>query len=274
MKSKSLFVLVILAQAFALGCALVDYPVIEDSRGDYEGIIRTGHKAYIQPTFRVATLYPDGSDEIFWMVYQNSYGDQKLYTFNNYDPSGAVSFLDQTYCDWKFEFCEVSRAWNPIQNDDEFDYEFFPDCSGWRSILTIVGLAPFQRVGECGDRVALGGGAQALAGMLANLDETTWRGERAYHLPIDADRFSATLESAGGTVSAMPVFGKYDLVVTDELEYIVPMTPNSRHQLSWVQGWVAEHGHEATMRFSYQGFESTLSLRFVSEGLAHSQGRF
>lgn len=109
----------------ATGCAITDYPVISDDRADYSGVIRTGHKAYIMGTSSVATIWDDGSDELFTMVYQNEYGDQKLYTFNNFDPTAAILFVDQTYCDWRYQGCELARATNP-QNpaiDDPFDYE-------------------------------------------------------------------------------------------------------------------------------------------------------
>lgn len=259
--------------ALALGCAISNYPVITDDRGDYSGVIRTGHKAYIYPSFTGATLYPDGSDEIFNMVYQNAYGDQRLYAFNNYDPSGAVNFLDQTYCDWRFDDCEISRSWNPVQNDtDPFDYEFFPECSGSRSLSLLNSYG--SRIGECGDRLPYRRDLQSMLEAFANLDEISWRGERAYHLPLDAQVFSASLESVSGSVAEVPVFGRYDLLVTDRFEHVIPMTPNARHQLRWLEAWVAENGPGAVLTYDYKGISGEMPLRFRAEGLAYNAGRF
>ena len=88
------------------GCAITDYPLITDDRGDYSGLIRTGHKAYIVPSRQAAFIWPDGSDELFSLVYQNAYGDQRISTFNNFDPTATAIFLDQTYCDWQFSNCQ------------------------------------------------------------------------------------------------------------------------------------------------------------------------
>lgn len=261
-----------LVLALALGCAITSYPVIVDDRGDYSGVVRTGHKAYIVPSFAAAAVYPDGSDELYSMVYQNQYGDQSIYTFNNYDPSGAVVFLDQTYCDWKFEDCEIVRAWNPIQNDDLFDYEFFEDCSGARS-LTLL-LAYSIRIGECGDHRPLGGDLQTAFSVFSELGQTMWRGHRAYHLPIDASVASASLESATGLVEQVPIYGSYDVIVTNDLQLVVPMTPNARHQLAWLRSWVDRNGPDATLRYDYDSFVSELDLRLRADGLAYNAGRF
>lgn len=257
--------------ALALGCALTDYPIVTDDRGDYSGIIRTAHKAYVFQSAQAATVYPDGSDELFVLVYQNQYGDQSLYTFNNYDPTGATVFLDQTYCDWKFEDCEVVRAWNPVQNDDDFDYEFFEDCSGARSVGLLIAYG--TRFGECGDRRPIGGDLQEAFSVFSDLGKTTWRGAPAYHLPFDATNTTVTLESGAGAVESMPIFGNFDVILTDELQLAVPMTPNARHQLNWLRGWVDRHGAGARLTYDYQGFVNHLDVHFRADGLSYNAGR-
>jgi hypothetical protein len=274
MMGKAILTVWALVLALALGCAITDYPEIIDDRGDYSGLIRTGHKAYIIPSFTGATVYPDGSDELYSMVYQNQYGDQSIYTFNNFDPSGAVIFLDQTYCDWKFDDCELARAWDPVQNDDRFDYEFFEDCSGARSLGGLIAYTDFNRVGECGDHRPFGGDLRGALQAFSDLGQTSWRGAPAYHLPIEATTFSATLESTSGKIEQMPIYGGLDVIVTEELQLVVPMTPNARHQLNWLRGWVDRNGPDATLRYDYGGFVSELDLRIRADGLSYNAGRF
>ncbi|NJN64125.1 MAG: hypothetical protein HC882_04105 [Acidobacteria bacterium] len=269
---KLLYGVFALAMIASLGCAITDYPFVTDTRGGYTGLIRTAHKAYITPSGQVATIYADGSDELFSLVYQNQYGDQKLYTFNNFDPTGAVSFLDQTYCDWQFEDCEIVRAWNPRQNDvDPFDYELFADCSGARSLSLLLSVG--TRIGECGDG-AFWSDKQALMGVFADLDTTSWRGGTAYVLPINAGNTNITLTSAAGISETVPVFGAITGFVTEKLQLAFPMTPNTRHQINYLRGWVAENGQNATMTFDYAGVSANLDLTFVGDGLTHNAGRF
>ncbi len=267
---KLLYIALVAALAASFGCAITNYPIITDDRGDYSGIIRTGHKAYVQPSGQVATIYSDGSDELFSMVYQNQYGDQKLYTFNNFDPSGAVTFLDQTYCDWQFEDCEITRAWNPIQNDDDFDYELFDDCSGARSLSLLVSYT--ARIGECGDGFMAD--KQGMAAVFSNLDTTTWRGETAYVLPMNSANMTVNFSSATDAVESVPVFGSYTGLITDELQLAIAMTPNARHQLNHLRGWVAQNGSDLTASIQYEGVTADLSLNVVPTGLANNAGRF
>jgi hypothetical protein len=267
---KLLYIALVAALAASFGCAITDYPIITDDRGDYSGIIRTAHKAYVVGTSQTATIWNDGTDELFSMVYQNQYGDQKLYTFNNFDPTGAVTFLDQTYCDWQFEGCEITRAWNPIQNDDEFDYELFEDCSGARSLSLLISQG--SRLGECGDAM-FSADKQSLAATFANLDTTTWRGETAYVLPVSAANTSITLSSAT-SASTMPVFGSYTGLVNDKLQLAFPMTPNARHQVNALRGWVAENGSNVLASIQYEGMNAELELNLRTAGLSHNAGRF
>ena len=112
---RALSALSLLGLLAGVGCHISDYPVITDDRGDYSGVVRTGHKAYIE----------------------------RLYSFNNYDPTASVIYLDQTYCDWQYEGCPPAKSWNPVQNDEPFDleddlYDF--DCSGARSLCVWVAM--------------------------------------------------------------------------------------------------------------------------------------
>jgi hypothetical protein len=267
---KLLFGALLLALV-AAGCAITDYPVITDDRGSYSGVIRTGHKAYIVPSGQVATIWTDGSDELFSLVYQNQYGDQKIYTFNNFDPTGSVNFLDQTYCDWRYEGCEITRAWNPANAniDDTFDYEFFPDCSGARSISVLVSYT--SRIGECGD--GLMADKQNLYAEFANLATTNWRGGVAYVVPMNASNTSITL-TANNNTTAVPMFGQTTGFITEQLQFVLPMTPNTRHQLRWLSGYAAENGARANMTFGYGALSTTFEVAFAADGINHNLNRY
>jgi hypothetical protein len=260
--------------ATAFGCAITNYPIITDDRGDFSGIVRTGHKAYVEPTSQVATIYSDGSDELFTLVYQNQYGDQKLYTFNNFDPTGAVSFLDQTYCDWRYNGCEITRAWNPHQDngqDDPFDYEFFPECSGARSLSTLVDQG--SRLGECGDSL-FEKNSQDMAAEFANLSTTSFRGEEAYVVPFSAANTDITLSAQNDVTTSMPVLGQIDAVLTNDLQLVVPMVPNLRHNMQWLSNFVSQNGDRANLTVQYGSLSGNIDLRFAEEGINYNLSRF
>ncbi|MBP7148960.1 MAG: hypothetical protein KBD01_15625 [Acidobacteria bacterium] len=258
----------LLLAVMAAGCAVTDYPVIYDDRGDFSGIIRTGHKALVM-IGQVATIWSDGTDEIFNLVYQNNYGDQKLYSFNNFDPTGSVMFLDHTYCDWRYSGCEITRAWNPHNAaiDNVFDYELFLDCSGARSLSTLVSYTS-RYYGECGD--GRFNDRQAFMGEFANLATTTFRGEPAYVLGLNAGNASFTFN---GTDTA-PIFGQYNMLVTNNMSLVVPMTPNMKHFLRWTQDWVSQNGARANVTINYGAVTGDFSVQFAPAGIANNLNRF
>ena len=264
---KLLLSALVLALA-AAGCAVTDYPVITDDRGSYSGIIRTGHKAYVVPTSQIATIWDDGSDELFSMVYQNQYGDQKLYTFNNFDPTASVLFLDQTYCDWRYDGCEIARAWNPANAniDDPFDYEFFPDCSGPRSLSLLISQS--SRLAECGDKLPMAD-KQSVMAEFANLATTTWRGGVAYVLPINAENTAVSLNGV-----SVPLYGQFTTFVTGGMDLVVPATPNLRHELRWLADYVGKNGTQANVTLTYGSVSANLSMAFSANGINYNLNRF
>ncbi len=268
---KLLYSVLVLALLTSLGCAITNYSVITDTRGDYSGVIRTMHKAYIIPTSQVAKVYADGSDCLFTMVYQNQYADRTLYTFNNFDPTATVKFLDQTYCDWRYEGCEIVRARDPHQDwlDNKFDHEFFKDCSGARSLSIL--LDQKKRLGECGDRIF--SDLQDLSAEFAELPTTSFRGETVYVVPMNSGNTSITLTS-GDVATNMPIYGQFTGFLTEELQLVVPMTPNMKLQLGWLANHTNANGEAAHVEITYGSLNGAVDLHLLTEGLNYNSSRF
>ncbi len=269
---KLLYSVLVLALLASLGCAITNYPVITDDRGGYSGVIRTGHKAYITPTGQIAQTWPDGSDMLFSMVTQNQYADRTIYTFNNFDPTASVLFLDQTYCDWRYEGCEIFRARDPHQDhlDDIFDGEEFPECDGFRSLTGMVGYN--ERLGECGDRIF--SDRQNLAAEFAELATTTFRGETAYIVPINDANSALTLTNADGLAYNVPLYGQHTAFITSKLQLVATMTPNSRFVHEWLRNYAMENGPETRLEISYGSLTGSVDFALVPDGLAHAASRF
>ncbi|RMF75619.1 MAG: hypothetical protein D6738_03425, partial [Acidobacteria bacterium] len=171
--------------------------------------------------------------------------------------------------DWRHEGCEIVNAWNPRQNDEPFDYQFFGDCSGARSLSLLLSMG--SRIGECGD--GLWADKQGLAGVFADLDTTTWRGGSAYVVPMNAGNTTVTLTSMSGQAETLPLFGNFTGFITEDLNLAIPMTPNVRHELNYVRGWIAANGNQANVSFTYEGVSTELPVTFRPEGLGNNAGR-
>ncbi len=253
------------ALATALGCNITDYPVITDARGaDGGSVMRSFYdKAYVVPSGQLRTIWDDGTDELYSQVTQDWKGDQWLYTFNNFDPTGEVVFLDQTYCDpVRQPVCPMAVSWNPdLPTDDVFDYVYYTDCSGARDISLLVSYT--ARLGECGSGLWSDRPAAALE--FSRLERASFRGREWYHLPVDAGVASFTLRAdADGTTGVMPVYGRFNGYLDERLRLALPVTPNAKHQLRWLQAWTAAHGDRVRLEATYGSLTASFHLRIVN----------
>jgi len=271
---KKLFLIALLALA-SLGCAITDYPVITDSRGADGGAVMSGQYdlAYIIPSGQVATLWDDGSDELFTLVSQDWKGDQWLKTYNNFDSTGALNFLDQLYCDPTFDsnFCAVVTAWNPdLPNayphgdqgagynnvDDPFDYVLDLNCNGARSLSLLVSYTS-RYFGECGSSVW--SDRQGAAYEFSLLDKVNFRGQSVYHIPVDSTVASFTVNGA-----EMPIYGRFNMYMNDKLQVAFPVTPNARYQLNAIDRVIQRDGHFLDVNMTYGSLNANFKVNVTS----------
>jgi hypothetical protein len=269
---KKLLLIALLA-AFSLGCAITDYPVIFDTRGADANGVMTGQYdlAYIV-TSQVATIWDDGSDELFTLVSQDWKGDQWLKTYNNYDPSGLINFLDQTYCDPTFDssFCAIATAWNPdLPNayphgdqgagynnvDDVFDYVLDLNCNGARSLSLLVSYT--TRYGECGSSVWAD--RQGAAYEFSLLEKVNFRGQSVYHIPVDSTVATFTVNGAD-----MPVYGRFNMYMNDKLQVAFPVTPNARYQLNAIDRVIQRDGHFLDVNMTYGSLNANFKVNVTT----------
>lgn len=263
--------LVALLAAFSFGCAITDYPVIFDTRGaDDNGVLDGQYDlAYIVPSGQVATLWDDGSDELFTLVSQDWRGDQWLKTYNNFDPTSAINFLAQTYCDPTFnsDDCATVVAWNPdLPNvyphgdqsagynnvDNVFDYIWNTDCSGSRSLSLLVSYT--SRIGECGSGVWAD--KQAAAYEFSQLDRVTFHGKSVYHLPIDSSIASFRVNNN----TDLPIYGRFNTYLDDQLRLAVPVTSNARYQLNALKRVIEREGHSLSIDMTYGSLNANFQV--------------
>jgi hypothetical protein len=255
----------------SVGCHYSDYPVIFDSRGPYDNNVLTGQydQAYIIPTTSIATIWSDGSDQTYTLLQQDWTGDQWLRTYNNYDPTASLIFLDQTYCDpIRQPGCASRVSWNPdLPNcdyygesacDDVFDADYDFECSGARSICMTI--ARSSRIGECG--CGLWGDKQGLASEFAQLVQTTFRNRSVYALPMDSQVMSVQLTARDGASAQMPIYGRFEAYLDDQLRFMTQVSPNVRYQVRWLQNWTRAHGSETDVVVTYGAFQAPFRVAF------------
>lgn len=155
--------------------------------------------------------------------------------------------------------------------DDEFDYQWFQDCSGSRSLDLIVSY--ISRIDECGD-LWLGNKTQNCAAEFAHLLTTTWRGEPAFVVPIHEGNTTLVLTAPDGLSSEVPLFGAVNAVLNNRLNMVVPMTPNTRHELSWLREWVATNGNRANVQVTFGALTMEFKLGFRKDGIDYNLQRY
>lgn len=138
-----------LVLAMGVGCAITNYGIIVDNdqgNGSSQDVVNTNGKAHILESSQIATIWSDGTDEIFTHIDQASDGTAVLTNYNNFS-SGSIIFHDDTYCNPDWNGCSIFTA--PDNNDANiFDGSFNTNCSGARSLSVLLSTGRYY--GECG----------------------------------------------------------------------------------------------------------------------------
>jgi len=162
----------LISLAAGFGCAITDYklPITDDDgfRGSSSGdgpLVDTHGKAKIYESSQIATLWPDGSDELINFIDQKADSTATLTTYNNHSTGVEPTYHTNLYCNTGWSGCAIFTA--PDVNDENlFDGRLNTSCAGARSLSLLISTGRYY--GECGrqqarlgveDKLALLGGA-------------------------------------------------------------------------------------------------------------------
>jgi hypothetical protein len=115
-----------------------------------------------------------------------------------------------------------------------------------------------SRVGECGS--GAWADKQGLAYEFGQLEQATFRGRDYYHLPIDNSIASFALGGADGSQTVMPIFGRFNGYLDDKLRLALPVSPNAKLQLKWLDSYVKTHGNTIDMNVTYGALSSNFKV--------------
>lgn len=212
---KALYLGFCLVLAMGVGCAITDYDLIVDndqvSNGQGTGVVNTNGKALIMSA-GVATIWSDGTDELFTMVDQKANGDRTLTTYNNFSTGGDPTFRDDLYCNPDWQGCSIFTAPDPEVGDvDSFDGTTNANCFGARSLSLLLGTTRYY--GECGranvpmaDRIAFMNQGQI----------TTVLGKEGLLYNLNRNVLSLTVNNNAGVAMNLPITGDYTMFISDK----------------------------------------------------------
>lgn len=213
---KALYLGFCLVLAMSVGCAITNYGLITDNdqvaNGQGSGVVNTNGKAKVYSSSQIATIWSDGTDELFTMVDQKANGDRTLTTYNNFSTGGDPTFHDDMYCNPDWQGCAIVTSPDPeVGDSDIFDGTLNANCSGARSIS--VSLSTGRYYGECGRaRMSL---SDRLA--LANMGRlSTVNGQEGLLYDLNRNNLSITLNNNSGVVSSLPVTGDFSMFLTSQ----------------------------------------------------------
>lgn len=146
------FCLVLVA---GFGCAVTNYGTIVDNdqvaNGQGSGVVNTAGKAHLIESSQIATIWPDGTDELFSMIDQKADGTATITTYNNFSTGGFPTFHDDMYCNAAWSGCAIFTA--PDDNVGSiFDGSTNTSCAGVRSLSVLLSSGRYY--GECGSAEA------------------------------------------------------------------------------------------------------------------------
>lgn len=226
------------ALAMGFGCAITNYALITDN--DVGGTVNTNGKAYIRQSSQIATIQPDGTDNLMWFVDQKANGDRVLTTYNFHRSGSESPFKDDLYCSPDWTGCAVNTSQDPQTGDTSiFDYKANFNCSGARSLSLLISTSRYY--GECGrakaDRMTT---ALSLANQMTpvQMNGSTWlKGT------LDSTNATWVLDNHNGATAAFSPAGSINVFVNAPLRRVqIDMSnPVLRQSLLQVNSWLTSH---------------------------------
>jgi hypothetical protein len=252
------------ALLFGFGCALTNYELITDRDGN---IVNTKGNAYIRGQFgQIATVWPDGYDNLIWYVDQKSNGDRKLSTVNYFTTGTEDQFKDDLYCSPDWSGCKVVTADDPEIGDvDEFDYTVNPQCDGYRSLRLALLISSTRYYGECG-RTRNGDRSLKMLALANSLTPVEIDGAMWLRGNLSALNSSLVLNNRNGGTYAVPITSEIGITANfAKRRMLVDMTnPNNRTLAESVINWNATHpGPELEATITVNGIEFVFHTKLM-----------
>lgn len=259
-----------LVLAAGVGCAITDYPIITDNDqglGDGGGIVNTNGKAHLI-TSQVATLWPDGADELFSQVDQKVNGDQTITTYNNYSTMYPI-FHDDLYCNPDWQGCAIVTAPNPAVGDaDPFDYSWNQSCGGSRSLSLLVSYGA-RSYGECGRA------AWTYAQKLQVLNAMNQAADGTLFGTINATNFSMVLSGANGSVN-VPVISSANYRLLQGRKLLVDTNATLGSNLTAFANAAKQASNDGrvTLSVSLYGVTRDFNMKIRDEAVRNNSRRY
>lgn len=256
MKKLLVFALA-MAAVMGWGCAITNYSLITDN--DVDGVVNTAGKAYVRDSgFFVATIWPDGNDNILNFVDQKVNGDRSLSTSNFFTTGTDSPFKDDLYCSSDWAGCAVTTSNDPEVGDvDDYDYTFNTHCSGARSMSLLLSTSRYY--GECG-RAQISDRSLKLISLANEMTPVQYRGATWLRGTLSALNTSIVLDNQNGSIYSLPVTSQISVLANlGQRRLLVDMTnPNNRNLAQTAINWNNAHpgpGVHATITVNGNDFQ-------------------
>jgi len=256
-----------LVLAMGVGCALVEYPVIIDNDQVNQGgqyIVNTNGKAHVMET-QVATIWPDGYDEIIWFVDQDASGNQHLTNYNNYSTAYPI-FHDDLYCNPDWVGCSVWTNYVPVELNGQFvayqyNSKWNPNCAGYRSLSVLLGTTRYY--GECGRRMPLSDVVTMM-----NLGQVDGQNMKYFFRP---DNTTLRVDNNAGYVATLGLNSEIPMVLnrsnrTGIINMTDPLTGRTLENLAQI---AREHGtNKMTLTVNFYNVERSFTVAFMPDKMS------
>lgn len=254
--------------SLGLGCAITNYSLITDndqvSNGQGTGVVNTNGKALVKQSSQVATLWPDGADNMTWFVDQGASGDRTLTTYNNFS-TGYPIFPDDLYCSPDRQGCALVTAPDPEVGDvDIFDYSWNSSCAGSRSLSVLLSTSRYY--GECGRAVPSLN--DRLSMLYQGRSASKW-GLAGLRWDMTPANSSVVLDNLAGNRTLVPMTGAMSvLIVGNGMRNGIIDASNPAlkamgdYTANWAQNFAS---HQNQITFTYNGIEFKQNFGLVSD---------